>query len=210
MNARDDALLAEGHRRALALRRQRVTALNATLADWFGGQTDLTLEIGCGHGHYLTAYAEHHPAEACLGVDLVTRRIDRALAKRDKRHLSHLHFVKADAWECLEALPETIALRRIFVLFPDPWPKKRHEKNRLLQHSLLQALANRAHPGATLHFRTDHVELSEWGLEQLETHPCWQVQASSPWPFEAGSFFQDLLGTYRSVTATVISGIAGA
>jgi tRNA (guanine-N7-)-methyltransferase len=94
-----------------------------------------------------------------------------------------------------------MGLSRIFVLFPDPWPKKRHEKNRLLQHSLLTVLAGRALPGALLHFRTDHQSLFEWGLEQLETHPDWTVDPNEAWPLEAGSYFQDMLGVYKSVSA---------
>lgn len=210
MKLEDEAQLSPGHRKALETRQARIAAHREQLSEWFAPGTRLTLEVGCGHGHYLTAFAEAHPDEACLGVDLVTRRIDKARAKRDKRALHRLHFLKADAWECLEALPETVVLRRIFVLFPDPWPKSRHEKNRLLQHSLLNQLARRAEPGAHLHFRTDHVALSEWAMEQMETHPQWRVDATADWPFESGSFFQDLLGTYRSVTAVLEGAASGA
>lgn len=206
----DEALLSPGHRRALEMRRARVAQHRQQLEEWFGPERALTLEVGCGHGHYLTAFAEAHQEEACLGVDLVTRRIEKACAKRDKRQLGNLHFLKADAWECVEALPSGMALKRVFILFPDPWPKNRHEKNRLLQHSLLDQLARRAATGAQLHFRTDHVGLFEWAFEQLQTHPSWEVDPEAQWPFESGSFFQDLLGTYRSATAVLRMAPAGA
>lgn len=193
--------LSPGHERALKMRAERVAELERQLECVFPADAALTLEVGCGHGHYLTAFAEQHPDANCLGVDLVTRRIEKACAKRDKRNLKGLHFLKADAWECLDALPQGMSLSRIFVLFPDPWPKKRHEKNRLLQQSLLTALAGRALPGALLHFRTDHEGLFEWGLEQLETHPDWMVDQQEAWPLEAGSYFQDMLGVYKSVSA---------
>lgn len=198
-----ERFLSPGHQRALKMRAERVAELRRQLEGVFPAGASLTLEVGCGHGHYLTAFAEQHPDAYCLGVDLVTRRIEKACAKRDKRRLQGLHFLKADAWECLDALPPGVGLNRIFVLFPDPWPKKRHEKNRLLQHSLLTALASRALPAALLHFRTDHEGLFEWGFEQLETHPSWTVDTNEAWPLEAGSYFQDMLGVYKSVSARV-------
>lgn len=210
MMDREAPSLSPGHRRALEMRRARIEQHQQQVADWFAPGTELTLEIGCGHGHYLTAFAQAHPEEACLGVDLVTRRIEKARAKCEKRQLGNVHFLKADAWESVEALPATMSLKRIFILYPDPWPKNRHEKNRLLQHSLLDLLASRAAAGAHLHFRTDHVGLSDWAFEQLESHPLWEVDAEAVWPFESGSFFQDLLGTYRSVTAVRCSGPGGA
>lgn len=196
--------LSEGHRLALEARADRVEKLQTNFANLWPDGIELTIEIGCGHGHYLTAYAQQYPCEVCLGVDLVTRRIEKACAKRDKRQLSQLHFLKADAWECLDALPANVFLKRIFVLFPDPWPKSRHEKNRLLQHSLLDALSRKALPEARLHFRTDHEPLFTWASEQLATHSAWEPDPELEWPMEAPSYFQDLLGSYQSVTARFI------
>lgn len=196
-----DPSLPEGQRRFLERRMERIRGLRAELDRIVPGQTSVTLEIGCGHGHYLTAYAQQHPDALCLGIDLVTKRILKACQKRDKRDLPNLHFLKAEVREFLEAWPGRLKLERVFILFPDPWPKKRHIKNRIIQAGLLDRLAAIASPGTPLHFRTDHPGNFEWGLDVIAAHPDWEIRHDIEWPFENPSFFQDLLGDYQSLTA---------
>ncbi|MFO7724844.1 MAG: tRNA (guanosine(46)-N7)-methyltransferase TrmB [Oceanipulchritudo sp.] len=191
------------HQRQLEARAFRVGSLRNRLSEMYPPGTGITLEIGCGHGHFLTAYAQRHPGKACLGIDLLNRRIEKAEQKRSKRALGNLHFLKAEVTEFLEAWPRERGLERCFILFPDPWPKKRHLKNRILQPALLEALAALATPGAALHFRTDHEGCFEWGLEQIRSHPRWEIRAGAPWPFENASYFQELAGSYRSLSAAV-------
>ena len=152
-----------------------------------------TLEIGCGLGHWLVAYAESHPGIPCVGCDLLTRRVARAEHKRRKRGLEQVRFLKADAVELLLAWPEDRPIARTVVLFPDPWPKARHHKNRLIQPTFLSLLAQRSSPGAELHFRTDHRDYAEWARERLEAHADWDLREDLPWPFEAATWFADLL-----------------
>jgi tRNA (guanine-N7-)-methyltransferase len=193
----------DGQRDYLQRRAARIANLRSTLCDALSGSAGLTLEVGCGHGHFLTAYAMAHPQETCLGVDLVTKRIAKANLKAAKRHLHHLHFVKADVSECLIGLPTNVVLQRIFILFPDPWPKKRHRKNRVVQQVLLDELAKRSCSSTTLHFRSDHSVAFDWALDCIAAHPRWQLDDSQPWPFESPSFFQDLMDSYYSFTAVV-------
>ncbi len=133
----------------------RRAVLSATLASLYPDPTSLIFEVGCGHGHFLSAYAAAHPAVQCLGVDLVTQRIERANRKQTRLNLANLAFLKADAAETLACLPIYVTLAGIFVLFPDPWPKKRHHHRRLLQTNLLDALTARAVGGGWLAIRTD-------------------------------------------------------
>ena len=191
----------EQHAAFLRVQEERVAGLGRQIRSAFAGNPPVTLEIGCGHGHYLTAYALQHPETTCLGIDLVTKRIQKACLKRDKRNLGNLHFLKAEVQECLSAWPRELKLERIFILFPDPWPKKRHAKNRIIQSSLLDELARLALPGAALHFRTDHRANYEWGREIITAHPAWLEQPEAPWPFENPSFFQNLFTEYFSLTA---------
>jgi tRNA (guanine-N7-)-methyltransferase len=188
--------------KAFLLRRaERIRGLREHLQEPFFGQSALTLELGCGHGHFLTAYAEAHPQARCLGVDLVSKRIRKARAKAGKRGLDNLVFIKAEVGELLDAWPESLRVERIFVLFPDPWPKKRHAKNRILQLPVLDHLARRAQPQTCLHFRTDHPGNFSWNREQIALHPLWEIDPLAEWPFECPSFFQELLPDYRSFTA---------
>ena len=175
-------------------------ALKSVCLELFPEPVAITLEIGCGHGHYLTAYAENHPEEICVGIDLITKRVKKGQSKSEKRDLEDkLHFVKAEALEFLDALPPHVTLRRIFVLFPDPWPKKRHWKNRFVQQPLLDKLAKRTQPGAQLCMRTDHAGYFEWMQEQVAANTHWKPDANIPWPFEAPSFFQSLMASWQSM-----------
>ena len=190
-----------GHERFLSLQRERVAQIRDYLNQMFPDPTDLVLEIGCGHGHYLTAYAGQHPEKYCLGLDIVTRRIHKANAKRDKRKLTGLHFMKAEVREFMMAWPDRLRLERVFILFPDPWPKKRHTKNRIIQQSLLNELAKHAHEGTALHFRTDDEKNFAYGMEVIASHEMWTIRDDLEWPFENPSFFQDLFTEYQSLTA---------
>jgi tRNA (guanine-N7-)-methyltransferase len=179
----------------------RQAELAATCAALFPKPAALVLELGCGHGHFLAAYAAAHPATPCLGVDLITLRIARAQRKQTRLRLPNLAFLKADALETLAALPARVKLAGIFVLFPDPWPKHRHHERRLLQPSLLDALAARALPGAWLALRTDHREFFDWARANLAAHPAWTLAPDSPWPFEHPTVFQERLGVFQSLIA---------
>jgi len=190
-----------GHEHFLLLQRQRIEQIRDELMRLYPDPVELVLEIGCGHGHYLTAYAQQHPESKCLGLDLVTRRIRKANAKRDKRNLVHLHFMKAEVREFMMALPDHLRLERVFILFPDPWPKKRHTKNRIIQLALLDELAKHARSGTALHFRTDDDNNFAYGMEVIASHDRWIIQDDVEWPFENPSFFQDLFTAYQSLTA---------
>jgi tRNA (guanine-N7-)-methyltransferase len=145
--------------RYLSEREARLGALRAELAELFRGrereceQGGVVLEIGCGHGHFLTAYAAAHPEKFCVGFDIEIDRIERAGRKRRRAELEkNLAFVRAEATEFFAALPAHARFSEVFVLFPDPWPKRRHHKNRMIRPESLSALAARA---AKLRFFTE-------------------------------------------------------
>jgi tRNA (guanine-N7-)-methyltransferase len=186
---------------AQALRSARLAALKEECAQlWGNWPTELTLEIGCGHGHFLTAYAQAHPKEHCLGVDLLADRIARARKKATRAGLANLAFFHGDAGLLLEALPPAVRLTRVFVLFPDPWPKRRHHKNRILQDTFLQQLAGRAGQGALLCFRTDYEPYLREVEALLATHSAWRP-VRAPWPFEFETVFQSRAAAHHSLLA---------
>ncbi|MGJ3243371.1 MAG: tRNA (guanine(46)-N(7))-methyltransferase TrmB [Opitutales bacterium] len=208
--SRPDAVRGERSGRAdwQRLVAERRARLRANLAAWAGAmarrfspEAGCILELGCGHGHWLTAYASAHPERPCLGIDRISKRIRKATAKAEKRHLDHLAFIKADSLECLSVWPTEWPIREAFMLFPDPWPKKRHQRRRMLQPRLLSQLARHVPAGGRFHFRTDHPAYFEWSRDILGNHPAWATGLEARWPFEAPSFFQDLLPNYRSLSA---------
>jgi len=157
-------------------------------------------EIGCGHGHFLTAYAAKHPDRLCIGIDISTERVDRAVRKRDRAKLANLHFIQAEARLFLEALPNHLECTDIYVLFPDPWPKLRHRKHRLLQPDFLRAVAGRSSPSARLFFRTDYQPYFDEVAALLEPAAGW-VRVDEEWPFAHETVFQSRAQSYHSASA---------
>jgi tRNA (guanine-N7-)-methyltransferase len=184
-----------------ARRQANVERLRATLTAALAGRTGLTFELGCGHGHWLAAYAAAHPDEFCVGIDLITHRVERSVRKQTLGKLDNVLFLKAEATEFLDALPATVTLRKIFILYPDPWPKKKHHKNRFINAENLARLAAHAAPGARLHFRTDNADYFAWTGEHLAAHPGWRVEPAAAWPFEQKTFFEERMKDRRDMFA---------
>lgn len=187
---------------------QAITASRrASLAPWLAvllaGRSQVTLEIGCGHGHFLTAYAATHPGEFCVAIDIIAERLERAERKSRRAGLTNLAWVLASAEDLLACWPVGVRFGpRIFILFPDPWPKRRHWKNRLMQAPFLTELAARSAPGAQLCFRTDHGPYFEAAATEIGAHPDWETASAPPWPFELETVFQARAPSYRSWVAT--------
>jgi len=175
---------------AQAITASRLTELRARLAPLLQTQLPLTLEIGSGHGHFLTAYAEAFPQKFCIGIDIIGDRLDRSERKSTRAALTNIAWVHAEVTLFLEALPAETRLAEIFLLFSDPWPKRRHCKNRVLQTEFLTLLASRAEAGARFCFRTDHAEYFDYAQKIALAHADWSV-AEEVWPFELASVFQN-------------------
>lgn len=164
------------------------------------GPTRLVWEIGAGHGHFLAAYAAAHRDRLCIGVDIESSRVERATKKRDRGQLTNLHFIRAEARLFLQALPATVRITDIFILFPDPWPKSRHHKHRLLQAGFLRAVAAHATPDCRLNFRTDHHEYFVEARAAVAASEDWRL-VDEPWPFEFTTVFQSRAPTFDSFVA---------
>jgi tRNA (guanine-N7-)-methyltransferase len=179
---------------------ERRTSLAAELRAILARPGPVVWEVGCGHGHFLAAYAEAHPGKTCIGIDIAGDRIARALRKRERARLDNLFFLRAEAQLFMETLPAGTALREIFLLFPDPWPKVRHHKHRLLQSRFLSDAAAHAAPDCRLYFRTDYRPYFEDAQQSLQAHADWQI-VDAPWPFEFATVFQSRAKTYHSLIA---------
>lgn len=178
---------------------QRRALLRAEVGKLFPNPRPIVWEIGCGHGHFLVRYAETFPNRFCVGVDIILDRLARSGRKRDRAQLANCTFVRAEAREFLHALPAGITFEEVWVLFPDPWPKARHNKNRLLKADFFEALASRAGEGARFYFRTDHEEYFrevEGTVAGLQT---WRRDPAAPWPVEQETVFQARAPSYHSL-----------
>jgi len=179
---------------------ERQSQLRALSAELFAGNKACVLEIGCGHGHFLNKYASTYNEKFCLGLDIISDRIDRARRKQQRGCLNNLHFLHANAEEFLVAAPAGLRFLDVYVLFPDPWPKRRHHKNRLLQPDFLSRLQPMMAQGSRLFFRTDDKEYYASSEEILNEHPGWALGAGT-WPFECETVFQQRADTYFSLVA---------
>ncbi|HWA25240.1 MAG TPA: methyltransferase domain-containing protein [Lacunisphaera sp.] len=185
----------------LARVEQRQANLRATLAALIPDHAVITLEIGSGHGHFLTQYAAEFPQRIFLGVDLISDRIRRSKRKAERARLAHCHFVQAEARETIDALPAGVTFDELWVLFPDPWPKKRHHKNRLLLPGFFSEVARRMGQGARLYFRTDHLEYFRSVVALFPHLPGWCPDPAAPWPLEHETVFQARAPQYHSLVA---------
>lgn len=163
--------------------------------------TRIVWEVGCGHGHLLTRYASLSPDRFFVGIDILSDRLRKAERKQTVAGVKNLRFIKAEAVEFLECLPPGIGISEVLVLFPDPWPKKRHHKNRLIQAGFLGMLAERTIPGGRLYFRTDHEPYLEWSRDRISRHPSWVHVLEAPWVLEEKTVFQVRAPSYSSLVA---------
>jgi tRNA (guanine-N7-)-methyltransferase len=187
----DYSTIISGRREALA------KTFSAILPD----RKPFVWELGCGHGHFLTAYAAEHRDQLCIGIDVAGDRIERATRKQSRAALPNLHFIRTDAALFLETLPANAEIAKIFILFPDPWPKSRHHKHRVLQPAFLAQLAPHTTAACHMHFRTDHHEYFESAYRSVEQSPNWE-HCREPWPFEYQTVFQNRALQHESFTAT--------
>ena len=134
-------------------------------------------------------------------MDLIGERIVRAKKKATRAKLAHCHFVRAEARELIDALPAGVTFAEVWVLFPDPWPKKRHHKNRILQPAFFEFLAKRTGKGTRLYFRTDHAEYFRWVVARMPKVKSGGSIPEQSWPLEHETVFQARAPSYQSMVA---------
>lgn len=132
----------------------------------FGRDAPRTLEIGFGNGENLLALASAHPQRDFLGVEVHRPGVGRLLLALEARAVANVRVICHDAVEVLGQQIPPQSLEEILILFPDPWPKKRHHKRRLIQPPFAQLLQSRLTHGGVLRVATDW---QPYALEILET-----------------------------------------
>jgi tRNA (guanine-N7-)-methyltransferase len=180
--------------------RQRV--LRAELETALQSASEFVCEIGCGHGHFLTAFAAANPDRLCIGVDLVEERIERALRKRERSRLTNLHFLRAEARLFFDTIPAGVGVSTLFLLFPDPWPKLRHHKHRIIQPDFLASVAARATADCRLYFRTDYQPYFAAAAATIAGHARWRI-LDEPWLFEYATVFQQRADSFSSLVGAL-------
>ena len=130
----------------------------------------VTLEIGFGDGEALLALAKQSPQGRFIGIDPHRPGAGRLLLQLEREEVKNVRLIIGDAAEIVPSI-EPKSLRQILVLFPDPWPKKRHHKRRLLTPEFLRILSEKLQPQGGLHIATDWHEYAEEILNALDETP---------------------------------------
>lgn len=137
----------------------------------FGRTAPLLVEIGFGMGHVLLANAAARPDWNLLGVEVYRPGIGAVLTRARAAGLTNLRLIEADAVVLLRDVVPPDSIDELQVLFPDPWPKTRHHKRRLIQPAFAQLATSRLRPGGVFRLATDWVPYAEVMLEVLDATP---------------------------------------
>ena len=140
---------------------------------------DVRLEIGFGAGEHLLGDAAQHPDVNFIGCEPFINGVSALLADLDAQNLTNIRLFDDDARLLLDRLPAA-SISRIYLLFPDPWPKSRHHRRRFVQRETLDVLARLAKDGSAFVFASDHTGYVAWALAEVLRHPDWTWTARRP------------------------------
>ncbi|MGA7052956.1 MAG: tRNA (guanosine(46)-N7)-methyltransferase TrmB [Mycobacterium sp.] len=138
---------------------------------WFGRRAPLVLEIGSGSGTSTLAMAKDEPDIDVIAVEIYRRGLAQLLCAIDREQVRNIRLIRGNALDVLQHLIAPGALSGVRVFFPDPWPKARHQKRRLLQPVTIGMIANRLLPGGVLHAATDHPGYADQIAEVGDAEP---------------------------------------
>jgi len=162
--------------------------------DIFGNDHPLEIDLGCGDGSFLIEMAQHYPERNFLGIERLLGRVRGVCKRIQELGLDNVMVLRLESQYTLEYLLAPASVSRLHLLCPDPWPKARHHKRRLVQQEFLHILQKTLSPNGEFLFKTDHLDYYEWVLEQVDEFN--QRNSRSPfrrlnWPEEGeqGHFF---------------------
>jgi len=148
---------------------------------------ELWLEIGFGAGEHLIDEAKAHPDVGLIGCEPFLNGVAAALSAIEREKLVNVRIRLGDVQTLLEAAPDAM-FSRVFLLYPDPWPKRRHHKRRIVSEPIIEAVARVLKPGGELLFATDIDDYAGWTLSRFLASPAFRWNAAraadwrTPWP----------------------------
>ena len=146
------------------------------------GVTSVWLEIGYGGGEHLTQRAIENPDIGFIGCEAYVNGTAKMLAQIEQNGLANVRLWDEDAKRAVDWLPPT-SIDRLYLLYPDPWPKRRHRKRRFLGEDMLGRLARILKPGAELRFATDIDDYAAYALARVARSPdfVWTAERQADW-----------------------------
>jgi len=140
-------------------------------AEFFGNNHPLIIEIGFGMGRATAEIAEQHPEINYLGIEVHRPGIGRLLWEIEKRELQNLRIIEGDAVEILKYRINDASVSAFHIFFPDPWPKKRHHKRRLITRPFTDLLEAKLIPAGYIYMVSDWADYADWALRELSSTP---------------------------------------
>jgi tRNA (guanine-N7-)-methyltransferase len=149
----------------------------------FGAETPprLVLDVGFGRGEFLTALAEKDPGFAFLGIEYSRKRVLKMARRLARTQLCNVRLVEAPAERVFERAIPAASVHRCWINFPDPWPKKRHHRRRLVQPAFVRDLARALEPEGLVEVATDHPEYAAWIDEIFSDEPALENCRGAGW-----------------------------
>jgi tRNA (guanine-N7-)-methyltransferase len=143
---------------------------------------DVRLEIGFGGGEHLAADAQAHPERLYLGCEPFVNGVAKLLVEIETRQLENIRIHPGDAGDLIDRLPEK-RLSGVCLLYPDPWPKRRHKERRFMSDAILVRLARIMRPGAELRVATDIDDYAGWTLARIlrSSDFDWPARSAQDW-----------------------------
>lgn len=144
--------------------------------DWghlFGNSRPVEVELGAGDGGFIREMARRHPERNFFAVERLLGRARKIARRVEGEPLPNLKVLRLESGYFLQRLCPPGSVRVLHIMFPDPWPKKRHHRRRLIQPEFLAHARACLAPGGELRFTTDHAEYFEWAMEQWRAAPGW-------------------------------------
>lgn len=152
---------------------------------------EIWLEIGFGGGEHMAAQASAHRNIGFIGCEPYINGIANLMVQIEKAGLENMRIYQDDARHVIMALPDA-SIQRVFLLFPDPWPKLRHYKRRIISRSFVEDLARIISPGGRLRLTTDHEDYGQWMLEHIlsSSYFQWTAQCAKDWRFPPSDWIE--------------------
>lgn len=155
---------------------------NSLMVDWrklFGNNNPIIVEVGCGNGHFLTNKAINEPQFNYIGIDIKEKRIIRCREKQVKYNLTNVCWVVGEALTSITQLFTDNIIDTIYMPFPDPWPKRRHHKNRLFKNDFLDVVYKKINSSGVFIFITDHEQYYQSSYKLISNDPRFSITEKS-------------------------------
>lgn len=134
------------------------------------GERPLEVDLGCGDGSFLLEMARNYPEREFLGVERLLGRVRKVCKKITRQEIANARVLRLDSKYVVEWLLPEASISRVHLLCPDPWPKMRHHRRRLVQVEFLDAVRRALVPGGEFLFMTDHEEYFQWAEEKVDEY----------------------------------------